>query len=57
MLAYYNKSYQELLANSGDKQARKIVVRKAQVELALSGENQFSPRQLPKNDRSKGTRQ
>ena len=54
LLANNNEAYQELLASSSDRQAQKIVVRKAQVELALSREAQSSPQQLPKNDRSKG---
>ena len=54
LLANNNEAYQELLVSSSDRQARKIVVRKAQVELALSREKRSSPQQLLNNDRSKG---
>ncbi len=54
MLTQNNAAYQELVARSGAAQARKIVVAKAEAELALSREERSSPQQLPKNDRSKG---
>ena len=54
MLIQNNAAYQELVARSGAAQARKIVVAKAEAELALSQEERSSPQQLPKNDRSKG---
>ena len=54
MLTQNNAAYQELVARSGAAQARKIVIAKAEAELALSQEERSSPQQLPKNDRSKG---
>ena len=54
LLSNNNKAYQELLASSDDRQAQKIVVTKAQVELALSKDDRSPPQQSPKNDRSKG---
>ncbi len=53
MLTLLNAAYQDLVARSGAAQARKIVVRKAQVELALSREERASPKQLPKNKQSR----
>lgn len=53
MLTLLNTAYQDLVTRSGAAQARKIVVRKAQVELALSREERASPKQLPKNKQSR----
>ena len=54
MLTENSPAYQELVASSGAKQAQKLIVKKAQIELALSQEERSSPQQLPNNDRSKG---
>ncbi len=54
MLTLLNAAYQDLVARSGAAQARKIVITKAEAELALPKEDRSSPQQLPKNNQSPG---
>ncbi len=53
MLAENNPAYRELVANSGAKQAQKLIIKKAQVELALDRANQGSSRRSQPNEREK----
>lgn len=48
MLRQNNPAYQELVTNSGAKQAQKLIIKKAQVELALQKSSQAPPQQSPK---------
>lgn len=54
MLAENNPAYRELVASSGAKQAQKLIIKKAQVELALDRSNQSSSRRSPPIERERG---